>query len=72
MSHEHDPEPGKDQPAATWGEWVRWAARRHDQPEPSDRKIDHILWEHTAFPMAGADRIKEQVHGYFRDLKNPQ
>lgn len=66
MSDQH-PEPiGPD---VSWQRWVTWCAVEHGHREPTTEEIDFILWERTAFPMAGADHVKKQVHEYFAQLE---
>jgi len=33
-------------------------------PNASDEECDFILWEKTAFPMCGFDKVKEQLEEY--------
>ena len=49
----------------TWIELVRQVAAEHRVKNVSDEQADFILWECTAFPFAGVDYTRQQIHTYF-------
>jgi hypothetical protein len=52
-------------PDETWLGLVRHVADNHQVSDLTDREIDHILWEYTAYPFADADYIERQLHELF-------
>lgn len=51
----------------TYRDLVRIIAARHGITNLSAESVEHILWEHTAFPMASPMRIADQVDEFFRE-----
>lgn len=53
----------------TWGQWVENIAAANGVNGLTEFDIDEILWEHTAWPMAGADYVRTQLIELFAHWK---
>lgn len=49
----------------TWADWVRLVAAEHGVHDLSEDDIDVLLWERTAFPVAGPDHVRPQLAQLF-------
>jgi hypothetical protein len=62
-----------DTEGRTWGDVVREVAAEHDiDPAALNGQpiLDHILWEHTPFPLVGSDKATPFLHRYFEGEAN--
>jgi hypothetical protein len=53
----------------TWGEWVADLAAANGVSDLSEFDIDELLWEHTAWPVAGIEYIRQQLLELFANQK---
>jgi len=49
----------------SWDDLVQEVAREKGKRPPSEDEVENILWEHTAFPLAGDGYIRRQLEEYF-------
>lgn len=50
----------------TWQALVYNAGAQYGVRNLTDRDVDFILWERTAFPVCGLDHTVKQIHEFFQ------
>ncbi len=53
----------------TWIDWVQDLAIEHGLPIPSPAEVETLLWERTAWPVAGRDETRRQLDIEFERLR---
>jgi hypothetical protein len=60
-----------DQASPSWVDLIRSLAAANDVGELDETTMDEILWERTAFPMGGAEIVRNQLIEIFANWKEP-
>jgi hypothetical protein len=53
----------------TWAEWVRLTAAENGVHGLTDDEIEYVLWERTAWPVAGIGYVRAQLVELFAALR---